>query len=130
MFGRAFRSAPKTMPSQPAKSSIPDTPFSSGDQQVINKNKFNEKYAPSEKMASPAVRTPPTGSTTGAPSLADAIKYSKAGDKAGAQATLSKLVGLKKGGKVSGSSKKSGVSTASKRGDGIASKGKTKGRMI
>lgn len=35
--------------------------------------------------------------------------------------------GLKKGGKVAGSSK---GSSASKRGDGIAQKGKTKGRMI
>ena len=38
--------------------------------------------------------------------------------------------GYKKGGKVSNPSKGSGAQTASQRGDGIAQKGKTKGRML
>ena len=37
---------------------------------------------------------------------------------------------MKKGGKVKSSSAKSKVSTASSRGDGIAQRGKTKGRMV
>jgi hypothetical protein len=65
--------------------------------------------------------TPPPANTN--PNLSDAIGRLKMGDRASAEAMMRKMVGLKKGGKVSASS-------ASKRADGIASKGKTKGRMI
>jgi hypothetical protein len=57
------------------------------------------------------------------PTLQDATARMKAGDTAGGREIMRKMVGLKKGGKVSASS-------ASKRADGIAKKGKTRGRMV
>ncbi len=64
------------------------------------------------------------------PNLSTAIGQLKSGDRLGADATMRKIVGMKKGGKVSSSPKSSKVPSASKRADGIAQKGKTKGRMI
>jgi hypothetical protein len=69
----------------------------------------NPTYAaPPKPMPMPM---PPTG-TTGTPMPATGPQY------------------MKKGGKVKSSSAKSEVSTASSRGDGIAQRGKTKGRMV
>lgn len=45
-------------------------------------------------------------------------------------AGVNPTIGMKKGGKVSSTSKSSKVSSASKRADGIAQRGKTKGRMV
>ena len=45
-------------------------------------------------------------------------------------ATTSPGVTMKKGGKVKGYAKGGSVSSASRRGDGIAQRGKTKGRMV
>ena len=43
---------------------------------------------------------------------------------------LSSGMTMKKGGKVKGYAKGGSVSSASRRGDGIAQRGKTKGRMV
>lgn len=53
--------------------------------------------------------------------VADAISMSKAGNVAGASDALRREVGMKKGGKVG---------SASKRADGCAQRGKTKGKMV
>jgi hypothetical protein len=64
------------------------------------------------------------------PTLQDAIARIKAGDRAGGEEIMRRIVGLKKGGKVSSSSTSSKASSVSKRADGIAQKGKTRGRMV
>lgn len=95
---------PTVTPAAPPKGYVDDLNY-------LNKplpTKANPTYAaPPKPMPMPM---PPTG-TTGTPP-ATGPQY------------------MKKGGKVKSSSAKSKVSTASSRGDGIAQRGKTKGRMV
>lgn len=100
---------------------------------AVNQIKAGDKFGAQNTMRQavglPAITPPPT---IAKPQMSDAISRLKMGDRASAEAMMRSMVGLKKGGKasVSKSSKTSKSSSASKRGDGIASKGKTKGRMI
>jgi hypothetical protein len=98
---------------------------------AIGQLKSGDRLGASDTMRStvglPAISRPPMPAN---PTLQDAIARMKAGDKAGGEEIMRKIVGMKKGGKVSSSPKSSKVPSASKRADGIAQKGKTKGRMI
>ena len=149
MFGRKFRGtptpaapagapknpqpapaigAPATPPS-PAMRAAPaaQTNLSDAIGQLKAGNKFDAQNTLRKTVGLSEIAPPPAIEK---PQLSDAIGRLKMGDRASAEAMMRKMVGLKKGGKVSKSSKGSSSSSASRRGDGIASKGKTKGRMV
>ena len=82
-------------------------------------DQFGGQNTMRQMVGLPTITPPPANAN---PQLSDAIGRFKMGDKASGMAMMRKIVGLKKGGSVK--------SSASKRADGIAQKGKTKGRMV
>ena len=119
----ANKIAPGTLPQPTAKA--PNLSDAIG--QLKAGNKFDAQNTMRKTVGLSEIAPPPAIEK---PQLSDAIGRLKMGDRASAEAMMRKMVGLKKGGKVSKSSKGSSSSSASRRGDGIASKGKTKGRMV
>jgi len=118
LFGRT--QAPAVAPTTQPNLSTAVGQLKAGDQ-------FGAQNTMRQTVGLPTFAPPPANAN---PQLSDAIGRLKMGDRASAEAMMRKMVGLKKGGKVSGPKKSSKSSSASKRADGIVSKGKTKGRMI
>lgn len=122
LFGRtqAPAVAPAVAPATQPNLSTAVGQLKAGDQ-------FGAQNTMRQTVGLPTFTPPPANEN---PQLSDAIGRLKMGDRASAEAMMRKMVGLKKGGKLSGPKKSSKTSSASKRADGIVSKGKTKGRMI
>lgn len=105
------KSSAMPMPAVPPKGYVDDLDFIKKitSNQPRNTSGLTPKITPYNPMETNTI--PPTG-TTRTPIPATGPQY------------------MKKGGKVKSSSAKNKVSTASSRGDGIAQRGKTKGRMV
>lgn len=128
MFRRAFgRTTPTPTPAPRVAAPTAQPNLSTAIGQLKAGDRFGAQNTMRQTVGLPTFAPPPANAN---PQLSDAIGRAKMGDTAGSQEMLRKMVGLKKGGKVSGPKKSSKSSSASKRADGIVSKGKTKGRII
>jgi hypothetical protein len=116
MLGRT--QAPAATPAA-APAAAPQANLSTAIGQLKAGDQFGGQNTMRQMVGLPTITPPPANAN---PQLSDAIGRFKMGDKASGMAMMRKIVGLKKGGSVK--------SSASKRADGIAQKGKTKGRMV
>jgi hypothetical protein len=126
----ATTQAPAVNMPQPAISAGGAPPAQSNLSGAINQlkagNNFDAQNTLRKTVGLSEIAAPPANSN---PNMSDAISRLKMGDKASADAMLRKMVGLKKGGEVNTKEKATKSTGASKRADGIAQKGKTRGKM-
>jgi len=126
----AITQAPPVNMPEPARSPAGAPPAQSNLSGAINQlkagNNFDAQNTLRKTVGLSEIAAPPVNNN---PNMSDAISRLKMGDKATAEAMMRKMVGLKKGGKVNTKEKATKSTGASKRADGIAQKGKTRGKM-